>query len=245
MKKIIKVFGITILLVTLIVSATLYLKDKKQDIQEEKVFEELDNIISEQNQDNNYDKEKDYSILFKQNEDMVAWLKIDGTEIDYPIMQTKDRPNYYLRRNFYKEYSYYGTPYIQENCDINTSDNLIIYGHHINNNKMFGALERYKSKSFFDEHRLITLITKEDTRKYEILYVIETSADNGFKYNKYIDFKNEEEYELFKTNCEKLSIYKIGGNSNLEYKYITLSTCDYSQKNGRLIVIARKIDNYD
>ena len=187
-------------------------------------------------------KEKDYSILFRQNEDMIAWLKIDETEIDYPVMETKDRPNYYLRRDFYKEYSYYGTPYIQENCDINTSDNLIIYGHHINNNKMFGTLERYKSKRFFDEHRLITLITKEDTRKYEILYVIETSAVNGFKYNKYIDFKNEEEYELFKTNCERLSIYKTGSNSNLEDKYITLSTCDYSQKDGRLVLIARKID---
>ena len=144
MKNLKKIFYIIILLLfigVMLMSGTLFLKDKKQDKDEEKVFEELENIIEDtsNNQDNNI---KDYSELFNMNKDMIAWIKINGTTLDYPVMQTKDRPNYYLRKNFYKEYSYYGTPYLQENCDINNSDNLIIYGHHINNSKMFGVCHR-------------------------------------------------------------------------------------------------------
>lgn len=96
-----------------------------------------------------------YKELYLQNEDMVGWISIDGTTINYPVMQTKDNPNYYLKRNFEKEYSDLGTPYIQEDCDLLSSDNLIIYGHHISGNRMFGALEDYKSKSFYEEHKTI------------------------------------------------------------------------------------------
>ena len=70
-----------------------------------------------------------YRELYLQNEDMVGWIAIDGTKLNYPVMQTKNNPNFYLKKNFEKEYSDLGVPYIQENCDILNSDNLIIYGH--------------------------------------------------------------------------------------------------------------------
>ncbi len=89
-----------------------------------------------------------YRELYLQNEDMVGWIAIDGTKLNYPVMQTKNNPNFYLKRNFEKEYSDLGVPYIQENCDILNSDNLIIYGHHIKGGKMFGALESYKSDRY-------------------------------------------------------------------------------------------------
>ena len=90
-----------------------------------------------------------YQELYLQNEDMVGWLSIAGTIINYPVMQSRNNPNFYLKHNFEKEYSDLGTPYVQENCDIAESDNLVIYGHHIKGGKMFGALEDYKSKSFY------------------------------------------------------------------------------------------------
>ena len=145
----------------MLVSGILYLKDKKQDRQEQIVFDELIDIIDNQNEDNTSNIDN-YSALFEMNTDMIGWIKIEDTNIDYPVMQTKNKPNYYLRRNFYKEYSYYGTPYMQENCDINKSDNLIIYGHHIKNNQMFGILEKYKSKDFYNDHRIIKFITKNE-----------------------------------------------------------------------------------
>jgi len=89
-----------------------------------------------------------YQELYLQNEDMVGWISIDGTTINYPVMQTKDNPNYYLKRNFEKEYSDLGTPYIQEDCDLLTSDNLIIYGHHISGNRMFGRWKITSPRAF-------------------------------------------------------------------------------------------------
>ena len=73
----------------------------------------------------------EYGELFLKNTDMVGWLSIASTPLNYPVMQTPNEPNYYLKRNFEKEYSDLGTPYIQENCDLAGSDNLVIYGHHI------------------------------------------------------------------------------------------------------------------
>ena len=81
-----------------------------------------------------------YQELYLQNEDMVGWISIAGTTINYPVMQSGNNPNFYLKHNFEKEYSDLGTPYVQENCDIAESDNLVIYGHHIKGGKMFGAL---------------------------------------------------------------------------------------------------------
>lgn len=92
----------------------------------------------------------EYGELYLQNTDMVGWLSIAGTNINYPVMQTPNNPNYYLKHNFEKEYSDLGTPYVQENCDLLTSDNLVIYGHHIKGQKMFGTLENYKSKDFYE-----------------------------------------------------------------------------------------------
>lgn len=99
---------------------------------------------------------------------MVGWLSIAGTTLNYPVMQTPNEPNYYLKRNFEKEYSDLGTPYIQENCDLTSSDNLVIYGHHIKGGKMFGALEDYKSQSFYEEHKTIQFDTLTQRGEYEI-----------------------------------------------------------------------------
>lgn len=102
-----------------------------------------------------------YQKLYLQNEDMVGWISIAGTTINYPVMQSRNNPNFYLKHNFEKEYSDLGTPYVQENCDIAESDNLVIYGHHIKGGKMFGALDDYKSKSFYRNTRLFSLIPSQ------------------------------------------------------------------------------------
>lgn len=242
MKKLKKIFCIIIsvlLIGIMLVSGILFLKDKKQDKDEEKVFEELTNIVDEnsEKQDNN----RDYSKLFNINEDMIAWIKIEGTTLDYPVMQSKGRPNFYLRKNFYKKYSYYGTPFLQETCDINTSDNLIIYGHHINNTKMFGILEKYKNKAFYNEHNLIEFITKDKNYKYQIVYTFKTSATNGFKYYEYYNFEDESKFNVFNNKCKELAFYNTNNVINFGDKLITLSTCDYSISNGRMVVVAKRI----
>ena len=89
-----------------------------------------------------------YAEVFAQNDDLIGWISIPGTRIDYPVMQTKDDPDFYLKHAFDKSYSNYGVPYAAENCDADISDNMVLYGHHMNNGSMFGSLKKYKDEGF-------------------------------------------------------------------------------------------------
>lgn len=239
MKKIIYISIVVLLISVMLMSSILLFKDTKENQKQEEVFEQLIQIT----EINTADDRKKYQELFEQNEDMVAWIKIENTNMDYPVMQTKDRPDYYLRRNFYKEYSYYGTPYIDENCDIETSDNLIIYGHHIKNNQMFGILEKYKNENFYKENNIIEFTTKNKSAKYEIIAVFTTVAysKDTFKYYEFINLQEKEEFDTFINKCKELSFYDIDKSAEYGDKLITLSTCEYSRKNGRLVVVATEL----
>lgn len=185
----------------------------------------------------------EYGELFLQNADMVGWISIDGTEVNYPVMQTPNEPNYYLKRNFEKEYSDLGTPYIQENCDLANSDNLVIYGHHIKGGKMFGALESYKDKAFYEEHKIIRFDTLTKQAEYEIVAVFKTVAYSsaGFRYYDFVDAENEEAFNAYIEKCKELALYDTGVSAEYGDRLITLSTCEYSAQNGRLVVVAKKV----
>ena len=184
-----------------------------------------------------------YKELYLQNEDMVGWLSIDGTEINYPVMQTPNNPNFYLKHNFEKEYSDLGTPYIQENCTIAESDNLLIYGHHIKGGKMFGALEDYKAKSFYEQHKTIRFDTLTEQAEYEIISVFKTVeySSKGFRYYDFVNAENAEAFEEYLSKCKELALYDTGINAEYGDKLLTLSTCEYSAPNGRLVVVAKKV----
>ena len=155
-------------------------------------------------------------------------------------MQTRDRPNYYLRKNFYKQYSYLGTPFLSENCDIRKSDNIIIYGHNINNSKMFGELENYHNEKFYQSHKSIEFYTLEEVKKYEIIFVFKISVNDDFMYYNFTNFNNEIEFESFIKNCEILSLYNTESSVKYGDRFMTLSTCDYSIKDGRLVIVAKE-----
>ena len=184
-----------------------------------------------------------YQELYLQNEDMVGWISIAGTTINYPVMQSRNNPNFYLKHNFEKEYSDLGTPYVQENCDIAESDNLVIYGHHIKGGKMFGALEDYKSKSFYEEHKNIQFDTLTEQAEYEIVAVFKTVAysSEGFRYYDFVDAENEEDFNSYIGKCKELALYDTGVTAGYGDRLITLSTCEYSAQNGRLVVVAKKV----
>lgn len=184
-----------------------------------------------------------YKELYLQNEDMVGWISIAGTTINYPVMQSKNNPNFYLKHNFEKEYSDLGVPYIQENCDIPTSDNLVIYGHHIKGGKMFGALENYKDKGFYEEYKTIQFDTLSEQAEYEIVAVFKTVAYSaeGYRYYDFVNAENEEAFDGYIAKCKELALYDTGVSAKYGDKLITLSTCEYSEQNGRLVVVAKKV----
>lgn len=184
-----------------------------------------------------------YAEVSAKNSDFIGWISIDGTRIDYPVMQTKDNPDYYLKRNFEKRYSDYGVPYIAESCDVDISDNTVIYGHHMNNGTMFSDLCKYESKSFYEQHKTIRFDTLGGYGEYEVLAVFKTVAysESGFKYYRFNTAAGKEQFDEYVSKCKELSFFDTGVHAKYGDKLVTLSTCEYSQTNGRLVVVARKI----
>lgn len=244
MKKLLYIASVVLLIGIMLISSYFIFKELKENEEQEKVFEELTEIVEKSN-DNEESQERDLQQLYKINNDLVGWLDIENTTISYPIMQTKNNPNYYLKRDFYKRYSSYGTPYISEQCNIKTSDNLIIYGHHMKNKAMFGTLEEYKNEEYYNNHKIITFETLEKSTSYEIFAVFKTVAysNKGFKYYNFINLQNDEEYNTFINKCKELSFYETNKKPKYRNKLITLSTCEYSNKNGRLVVVAYEINS--
>ena len=247
-----------LLIVILAISSFFIIKEFAENKKETDIYDELQEIVIEENTDidtTNVDTEivksegessNKYNLenIAKINSDVVGWIKIENTNIDYPVMQNGD---YYLHRNIYKNYSSHGTPYLAEYCNIQYSDNLIIYGHHMNDNSMFAQLDNYKKHSFYENHKYIKFYSyyngKTIEKTYEVAIAFKTVvySDKGFKYYNYTNFSDVQELNDFIENCRKLEFYNTGIDINYGDKLITLSTCEYSQTNGRIVVVAKQI----
>lgn len=188
----------------------------------------------------------EYAALFEQNSDMVGWLSIADTNINYPVMQSVDNPNFYLKHGFDKSYSDYGCPYIGENCDVNRpSDNLIIYGHHMKNGTMFSDLEKFKSKEFWEGHKTFSFDTLTEKQTYEIIAVFKsvvyTGSADEFRYYQFSDADTAEQFDVFIQRVKDKALYETEVFAEYGDKLITLSTCEYSATNSRLVVVAKRI----
>ena len=179
------------------------------------------------------------------NPDMVGWVKINDTVINYPVMQTKKIPDYYLNHDFYKNESVYGCPYVQANCDVDApSDNVIIYAHHMNDGSMFAGLENYRSKDYWSSHKTISFDTLNKKASYDILAVfavpVDESDKNTFKFYEFVNAYDAEHYSSFISKCKALSFYETGISAKQGDKLLTLATCEYTNNNGRLVVVAKR-----
>ena len=184
--------------------------------------------------------------LYQQNGDLAGWIRIEDTNINYPVMHKPDNPDFYLKHGFDKEYSDYGCPYVQENCDVQLpSDNVILYGHHMKNGSMFADLEMFKNQDFWQEHKIISFSTVTDRYEYEIISVFKTfvysDSPEAFKYYHFVSAEMPEDFSAYIERCKELSLYDTGVSAEYGDKLITLSTCEYSRTNGRLVVVAKRI----
>ncbi len=184
-----------------------------------------------------------YAAVHEQNSDFVGWISIDGTNINYPVMQTIDNPNFYLKHSFEKQYNNYGVPYVQENCVLGFSDNLVIYGHHMNDGSMFADLCKYESEDFCREHSTIHFDTLSGLDEYEVVAAFKTVAysEEGFKFYHFVNAEDEADFDAFVSQCKALALYDTGVDAEYGDKLITLSTCEYSRPNGRMVVVAKLI----
>lgn len=154
---------------------------------------------------------RNLSELFAMNDDCIGWLCIPGTAVDYPVMHTPENPQKYLRLNFYGEYSQSGVPFLDGRCSLD-SDNLIIYGHNMKNGTMFSNLRYYTDPAFCAEHPTVEFETADGLKLYTVFDVRITDT-------------SDEWYSEINTASDR---------------FLTLSTCYGSSKNGRLLVIAKE-----
>ncbi|MDD5904935.1 MAG: class B sortase [Clostridium sp.] len=186
-----------------------------------------------------------YDELYEMNSDFIGWLNIPNTNIDYPVMFTPGEPEYYLRRAFDKTSSQSGTPFIGENGNID-SDCLIIYGHNMKNDTMFGTLDNYADKAFWMESRTLSFNTLYDYQEYEVFAAVKTTIphtdETGFRYYNYSGNLSQTEYKELVDCLLANAIYNTGIDPVYGEQILILSTCSYHTENGRFLVAARRIE---
>ena len=185
--------------------------------------------------------------LYLENSDMVGWIRIDGTDIDYPVVQRVDEPNYYLKHDFAGRYTDYGCPFMQADCDaLAPSDNLIIYGHNMKDGSMFADLAKYGSKDFWQSHKTVWFDTELGSSAYEIFAVIHTTvqadAADAFAFYRFVDAATPEEFTSYVSACKARALFDTGIFAEYGDKLLTLSTCDNITDGGRLLVIAKQTE---
>jgi len=196
--------------------------------------------------------------LYTLNPDCIGYLKIDGMVIDYPVMQTPADEQYYLNRDFEGNYSAYGCLLADTDAVIGTgtidneyadgtlpSTNIIIHGHNMKNGTMFGSLDKFRDQSFEKQHSIIKFSSLYEDREYEICSVflsqVYKKSDECFKYYKFFQANNEEEFNDFYNNIKSLALYDTGVTAQYGDEFITLSVCAYHVENGRLVVVGKRV----
>lgn len=196
--------------------------------------------------------------VYALNSDTIGWLKIDGMVVDYPVMQTPRDEQYYLNRDFDGNYSAYGCILSDTESVIGTgtygknyadgtkpSTNIILHGHNMRNGTMFGSLDSYRDENFMREHSIIKFSSLYEEREYEVCSVFLSQVykrnDDVFKYYKFFQANNEEEFYDFYRNIKELSLYDTGVEATYGDEFLTLSVCAYHVDNGRFVVVAKRI----
>ncbi len=181
----------------------------------------------------------DFEALTKRNKDVIGWVEVPGTNVDYPILKSKDNTDY-LERDINKKENIAGAIFTDMYNKEDFSDPItVIYGHNMKNGSMFASLHSYADKDFFDTNRQIILYTKEGMRIYEI-FAAYTTDDKNILYKKdYTNVKTFEEYinsiKSTKDLQANITIEKIS-NAGITDNIITLSTCIKDEPNNRYII---------
>ncbi len=182
-----------------------------------------------------------YYTIYELNNDFVGWISIEGTKLNYPVMHTPKTPEYYLKRDFDKNYSDYGVPFLDSRCKLGECDNLIIYGHNMKNGSMFHALVNYQSESYYKEHPIVLFDTMDDFGEYQIIAAFSMDVKTeDFNFSQFVNM-DQERFDYFISEIRSRSFYDTGVEVSYGDRLLTLSTCEYTHNNGRFVIVAKKI----
>ncbi len=207
---------IFILTIVFCISCYILLKDlkeyKESDKSTEKLIEESIEIKEETQK-----RSIDWEYLKSINKDIIAWIEIENTKIDYPIL--KDKDVYYLKHTFDKKYNSNGSIFTTNLYPFEDKE-TIVYGHNMKNGSMFSDLGKYLNKDFLNSHfnfKIYTPTCNYEARIFSVYSIgVETESNNI----KSLNFEDRIEY------YKKASEYNIETDSNIK-KIVKLSTCSY------------------
>ena len=215
-------------------------------------FEELKEIIETSAQEpeereradgaDNPNPTDPYGALRERNADFAGWLNIEDSGIDYPVMKAPESdPEYYLHRDFDGNPSFSGCLFIGGGCDEN-SDCFIIYGHKMNNNSMFGALDSYADYDYAERHSEIRFYVAEEERVYKVFAAFRTKIfqdrTEAFQYYESAGALEEADYLRTVESVRALSIPRLPDAPTYPAQLLFLSTCSYHTEDGRFVVAA-------
>ena len=192
------------------------------------------------------DYDKSFAGLWEINPDVVGWISIDGTDLDYPVVQTTDNTKYY-RMNFEGEYSEHAVPFVDAADDLKApSTNIIIYGHNIRTDgQMFNILKGYTSLEYYQQHPVVQFDSVYHKGKYKIISIFYTNthSEHGeiFPYHEFIDAKDSQEAQEYIDDVLIRSIINTGVDVLPSDQLLTLSTCSYEFQDARFVIVARKV----
>lgn len=205
----------------------------------QETFYEAASAEKEETDENDKQIRPGFEALLQQNKDVIGWITIDGTQIDYPILQAEDNDTY-LYRNYYHEDTRAGSIFLDFRNDITNPEerNIIVYGHRMKDGSMFQHLTKFLDEDFFKSHRTFEFDTLYDHYEAEIFAVYNTLTD--FNYIQ-TDFSNDEEFAQLLENIQKKSLFHADVDVTKDDTIITLSTCDYAldESEGRLVLQAK------
>lgn len=201
-------------------------------------------------------KAENYRKLKEQNPDIIGWITIPGTKIDYPVMWSPDNPEKYLIADFNGNYALSGLPFAASGCKISASPdepectNTLIYGHHMQDGIMFAKLIEYEKQEFADKHRIIYYDRiysdgSYEEFKYEVIGAFKTEVNTGndheFRYYDYTDLSDSKSYNEYLRNLSERNLISSNNIEKSQCKLLTLSTCSYhvAGKKGRFVVVAK------
>lgn len=185
----------------------------------------------------NFKKEYKKEDLSKINSDFKFWLSVENTNINYPVVQSKDN-SYYLDKDFYKKDSISGTLFMDYRNKSIDDKNIIIYGHNMKNKTMFNNLNKFKDADFFKKNNKIKITLNGKEFLYDVFsaYIVESDYD----YLK-TNFNNESDYQNYINDITSKSLYKSPIKVNSNDKIVTLSTCTYEFDDARMVIHGRLI----
>lgn len=177
--------------------------------------------------------------LVAQYPDVVGWIYVPSTNIDYPFVQASDN-SYYLHRNLAGSYLYSGTPFLDHACASDFSDkNSVLYGHNMKNGTMFSTLGNYKRSDVFSENQYFYIILPDRALTVEIFacsVINSYNANSSFVYNV---FPGDSFIEKLKTSARHFRELDFSESD----RYVTISTCDYEFSGARVVLIGRIMEN--